>query len=129
MRTLGFSDFLATDIINECKKKAKDPNHCVVTASFIAVAESGAGQAVTGCNNVFGISGKCFKDVSESVDDWTVRYGKYWYRRENPSHFYSDTPKRKPPTRYCMSEESSASIGYCPNGFRHAWNAYNFLTK
>ena len=129
MEKLGFDRPLANSIINECKGKAKNPEHCVITASFIATAESGAGNNVTGCNNVFGMTGGCYATRTQAVQEWVAKYDRYWFRRPNPSHFYSDTPKRKPATLYCMSEESSGSEGYCPNGHRLSWKAYTVLTK
>jgi len=80
MMALGFSDSLATDIINECKKRAKNPDHCVRTATFIAVAESTAGNKVTESNNVFGIEKGKFASKKEAVEDWVTRYNRKWYK-------------------------------------------------
>lgn len=79
MRDLGFSSNLATDIINECKKSARDPAHCVRTATFIAVAESTAGNNAKK-NNVFGIQEGDFATKKEAVDDWISRYNRKWYK-------------------------------------------------
>lgn len=40
MVELGFEKNLATYVISRCKSEAQDPRHCVVTATFIAQAES-----------------------------------------------------------------------------------------
>lgn len=115
LESIGFDRPLATALINRCKATARDPRHCVITGAFIAKAESGAGQAVTSCNNVFGMTGGCYESRTAAIDEWVTKYDRWWYRRPNPSHFYSDTPKRKPATYYCMSEHSSNSNGFCPN--------------
>ena len=129
MEKIGFDRPLANVIINECKAYAKDPVHCIITASFIATAESSAGQNLTSCKNVFGITGGCYATRTEAVKVWVQKYVKFWFRRPDPSHFYSSTPKHKPASRYCMSEHSSGVSGYCPNGARASWETFNFLTK
>lgn len=126
----GMDEDLAKVIINECKAKAKDPRHCVVTASFISSAESSMGNSLDKCNNVFWVTGVCAKTRTEAVKDWVTRYNKYWYKTKGPHEFYSNTPKRIPRTYYCMSEHSSGAEGYCPNGFNHASDSYaQFKTK
>ena len=57
------------------------------------------------------------------------RYAKHWYKRANPNDFYSNVRKRKPPTRYCMDEHSTRSKGFCPAGWKHAWEAYGTITQ
>lgn len=50
MVALGFEPELATYVVNRCKAEAEDPKHCVVTATFIAEAESGCGQSARNHN-------------------------------------------------------------------------------
>jgi hypothetical protein len=44
MMDLGFTKKLSTYVIDRCKATARNPAKCVRTASFIAKAESNAGQ-------------------------------------------------------------------------------------
>lgn len=124
MISLGMDKPLSEVIINECKKTAKDPKHCIITATFISGAESTLGSNTDSCKNVFGVTGQCFKSRTDSVKDWVKRYNKFWYKQKDPNGFYSNSKSWKPKTRYCMSEHSSKSEWFCPNWHTNAWNLY-----
>lgn len=117
-------------LINECKKARISEDHCKILASSIAKAESNNGKNAYK-HNIFWINNwKVFYSDEESIKDWVIRYNKYWYKlKYQPKHFYSNNPKYPALTRYCMSEESSNSKGFCPNWRKHADSMYNYLTK
>ncbi len=129
LQKIGFEDKLAKSIINECKKSAKNPKNCVIVAWFIGKNESGAWRKVNSRNSVFWISGVSFETKEEAVKDFVKRYNKHWFRQTHPTSFYSATPKVKPKTQFCMSEDSSGAKGACPNGLRISMQAYNSLVK
>lgn len=124
MISVGMDRPLSEVIINECKRTAKDPKHCVVTASFISGAESTLGTNLDNCKNVFWVAGKCFTSRTEAVKDWVTRYNKYWHKQKDPNGFYSNSKSWKPKTRYCMDEDSSKSEWFCPNGHSNAWKVF-----
>lgn len=126
MQKIGFEKKLATYVINGCKRTARDPNKCVVTASMIAKAESNAGQDAY-MNNVWGINeGKTYKTKEANFDRWLKSYNKYWYKSPLPEHYYP--PKGQvSKTRYCTDEHSSKSAIGCPNWLRIATQTFNFF--
>lgn len=75
------------------------------------------------------MTGGCYPTRTEAVKEWVVKYNRYWYNQTTPDSFYSNTKSRNPKTYYCLSEHSSGSEGFCPNGHSHSWNAYIQLTK
>ena len=90
-----------------CKEhKAKNTNHCLKTGLAIAYAES-TWQVK---NNYFWLTSK-----DKSINSWTSRYVKYWYPAKNWGRFYWYNENRPAETRYCVSEESSWSVGWCKN--------------
>lgn len=127
MQKIGFDKKLATYVINWCKRTARDPNKCVVTASMIAKAESNAGQDAY-MNNVWGINEwKTYKSKEANFDRWLKSYNKYWYKSPLPEHYYP--PKGQvSKTRYCTDEHSSKSAVGCPHWLRIATQTFNFLS-
>lgn len=128
MIKLWYSKDLSRRIIDTCKLKAKDPRHCVVTASFIGKAESNAWQNAYK-NNVFGINIKhiTYKTEQDNLEIWMKSYNKKWYTMRHPNKFYS---KRwtLPYTHYCTSETSSNSKVWCPRWLEISTQAFNFLS-
>ena len=127
MVKLGFSKKLSAYIINGCKAETANPKRCVTTATFIAKNESGAGKTDS-YNNVFGFRGKKFVSEEDAVDEFIIRYNKYWYNSPKPEHYYP--PKGKTAkTWYCTDEKSSNSKVGCPNGLKISKIAYETLNK
>lgn len=127
--SLGYDEDLARYMIDECKEKADNPRHCVITAGFIGKAESQAGRTAHR-NNVFGFRKTRFPDTKKAVDSWIRNYTKKWHKTKGPAAFYSPKPGL-PPTRYCVDEvqKDGTVLPYCPNGYRNAMIAYKVLVK
>lgn len=66
----GMDRPLATVIINNCKAKALDPRHCVVTAAFISCAES-----------------SCWKNAKNYNVFWITSSKKYFSSRESAQSY------------------------------------------
>lgn len=114
MVKLGFDPELAEYVINRCKETAKNPEHCVITATFISKAESNCGKDAKG-NNVWGINeGKTYASKEVNFERWLRSYDKFWYRTTGPGEFYPNRGKVSR-TRYCTDEVSSGSEVGCPN--------------
>ena len=116
-------------VIKQCDNYSKYPEHCKKINSAIASAESNFGRNAHNYN-IYWNSKYKFKSFEQSIIQFNKTYNKYyWKPNYKPSDFYSNTPNRKPRTRYCMSEHSSNSSNYCPNWFKHSWNTFNYLSK
>ena len=99
------------EIFRECKAQAKDPNHCIAVAMSIWKAESWYKTSFYG---YFGYQGK-----NKTTKFWVSKYKKWWYKAKEWGRFYGYSSKNPAETRYCMSEYSSNSHWYCPNGRKH----------
>jgi hypothetical protein len=128
--SLGYNERIAWSLVYTCKDKAKDPRHCIIIGASILKAESGGGNKCYK-NGCFGILAGwiSYKTLEKWVEDWVTRYNKYWYRQENPSGFYSNSPNWKPKTHYCLSEHQpdGTTLNYCKNWHKHAWSAFNTI--
>lgn len=126
--SIGMPKDVANSLLTHCKALATDPAHCVKIGASILGAESSLGNRCHKNNCTWIEAGKiAYATKDEWIKDWVKRYIKFWFRRPNPDHFYSNSPDRLPATRYCMDEHSSGSKGYCPNGNMHAWKTFNSL--
>lgn len=126
---LWVKKYLADPIVENCKKIAKDPVHCIKKLSSIAIAESGWWENCIN-KNCIGLGWWKFhyKTYSEWINDWITRYNKYWYKTGKMSDFYP--PKGwKSKTRYCTSEVSSNSSLGCPNWLKHSSDFHAKLDK
>lgn len=128
--SLGIEPKIAGSLVWTCKEKAIDPVKCIKLGSSIVKAESGGGYRCykNGCFWILAgwIS---YKSVEAGVEDWVRRYNKYWYRQDNPSSFYSNSPNWKPKTHYCLSEHQPdwTTLSYCKNWHKHAWSMFNSI--
>jgi len=120
---------LGSIVIQQCNDFAVYPTHCKKIHSAIAKAESNLWKN-TYRYNIYWNSKYKFNSYKEAIIQFNKTYLKYyWKARYNPSHFYSNNPKIKPITRYCMSEHSSNSSNYCPNGWKISWRVWNYLSN
>lgn len=121
---------LAKPLVENCKRLATDPRHCIIAGASIIIAESGGKIKNCPRYNCMGLGGWSFRYTSYEVQiiDWINRYQKYWYKAKSAQFFY---PPRweKSKSRYCVSEESSWSTIGCPNWLSHASSVWNKLNK
>ena len=127
---LGITSTLSNLIVSECKEWAIDPRHCIIVASAIVINESG-GWKSNACKtrfNCFWIwSGKVvYTSYQEAVANWVSKYNRYWFKAKDMSFFYATT-WNIPPSRYCMSEDSSGSDLWCPTWLRIANSIFKKL--
>lgn len=118
---LGITSKLSNLIVSECKEWAIDPRHCIIVASAIIINESGGGKS-NACKtrfNCFWIgSGKVvYTNYQEAVANWISKYNRYWFKAKDMTFFYANSGDI-PPSRYCMSEDSSGSNLWCPHWLR-----------
>lgn len=122
---------IAESLVTNCKALADDPVRCIKIWAFIVVNESSGWKVCKKSNkyNCFGLSVKeNYKSYNDGVLHFIGKYNKYWYKQTSPDWFYSNSPDRKPPTRFCLSEDSSG-LPYCKNWHRIAWSVFNKLNK
>ncbi len=125
---IGLQKPLASQIVDSCKKFARDPVHCIKYASSVSWAESTGGQRCHkfGC---FWIKsgGIAYDSLADGTNDWVRRYNKYWYKATSVSDFY---PARWNVSkfRYCTSETSSNSSIGCPNGLKASSSLFNKIS-
>lgn len=126
---VGIIPEIAESLTTNCKALAQDPVRCIKIWAFIVVNESSWGK-VCKKSNKFNCFGLQVKEDYKSYNDWVLhfigKYNKFWYKQTNPNWFYSNSPDRKPPTRFCLSEVSSW-LPYCKNWHRIAWSVFNKL--
>lgn len=100
--------------LSDACTKAEDSKHCFGIWLAISNAETQMGKAKT---NHWYFGRKAHKDKSAY---WFVAsYNKYYYIPSKYNEwglFYGYWPNNPAPTSYCMSETSSNSQWYCPNG-------------
>jgi hypothetical protein len=104
--------FLYDNLLIECTNEEHsltNYHHCIKTWLAIAYAES----TFNNQNNYFWLMSK-----DKSIKSWVTRYVKYWYTAKEWSFFYWKNGISGE-SRYCMSEESSWSVGWCPNWLRN----------
>lgn len=127
---IGMDAELAKPLVENCKRLATDPRHCIISWASIIMAESGGKLKNCRKYNCMGLGGGSFRYTSYEVQiiDWISRYQKYWYKAKSASFFY---PARweVSKSRYCTSEESSGSTIGCPNWLSHASSTWNILNK
>lgn len=127
---IGMDVALAKPLVENCKRLADNPVHCIISWASIIMAESGG--KITNCRkyNCMGLGGGSFWYTSYEVQiiDWISRYNKYWYKAKSASFFYP-TRWEVSKSRYCTSEHSSWSSVGCPNWLSHASKTWNTLSK
>ncbi len=105
---------------DECyAQDVEDKEHCIRVGLSIAFAESSWKDNHT----PFWLQSK-----DKSFKKWVSSYKKYWYKWNEWGHFYWYSSDKPAPTRYCMSEESSNSNGFCPNGRKNFNKVFYNLT-
>lgn len=128
----GITSKLANLIVSECKEWAIDPRHCIIVASSIIINESGGGKSnacVKRFNCMWIWSGKvAYTSYEESIANWVQKYNRWWKNAKDMSFFYASSWEI-PPSRYCMSEDSSDSNVGCPIGKKITTNTWNKLNK
>ena len=127
---IGIDIKIAKPLVENCKRIANDPRHCIIAGASIIIAESGGKIKNCPRYNCMGLGGWSFRYTSYEVQiiDWINRYQKYWYKAKSASFFYP-AKWEKSKSRYCVSEESSWSTVGCPNGLKHSSNTWNKLSK
>lgn len=113
--------------LSDACNKAEDSKHCFWIWLAISNAETRMGN-VRSSHWYFGRVGSKDKSSYWFVDTYNRKYyipSKYneWWL------FYGYWPNQPAPTRYCMSETSSKSQWYCPNGRRHFNAIYSAYKK
>lgn len=104
---------------NECfKQEARNKEHCIKIWLSIAYAESSWKDNHT----PFWLQSK-----EKGFNKWVKSYNLYWYKAKNQYFFYWKDWK-KPKSNYCLSEESSWSQGWCPNGWKNFAKIFYNLT-
>lgn len=127
---IGIDAQLAKPLVENCKRLATDPRHCIIAWASIIMAESGG--KLKNCYKFncmwYWVSRFRYTSYEVQIIDWIESYKKYWYKAKSASFFY---PPRweKSKSRYCTSENSSGSEVGCPNGLSHASNTWNLLSK
>lgn len=106
---------LVNELSDACKT-ADNPKHCFWIGLSISKAESQMGNDPKAISHwYFGRAGSKDKSAYWFVNTYKRKY--YIVNKYNEGWmFYGYWPKNPAPTSYCMSEESSNSIWYCPNG-------------
>ena len=128
---VGIIPEIAESLVTNCKALAENPVMCIKIWAFIVVNESSGGKVCKKSNkyNCFGLQVKeNYKSYNDGVLHFIGKLNKYWYKQTSPDGFYSNSPDRKPPTRFCLSETSSW-LPYCKNWHRIAWSVFNKLNK
>lgn len=122
---------IAESLVTNCKALADNPIRCIKIWAFIVVNES-SGWKVCKKSNQYNCFGLSVKENYKSYNDWVLhfigKYNRFWFRQTSPDDFYSNSIDRKPPTRFCLSENSSW-LPYCKNWHRIAWSVFNRLNK
>lgn len=119
VKHLGYRESPTIALIQSCKDGSLDPQKCILVGLVLLYNESGNNQNSKACitrNNCFGINAgkKVYSSLDEWMDNFVVKYSKYWHKSQSASFFYSSAGKVSP-SRYCTSEDSSnTSIG-CPH--------------
>lgn len=92
---------------DECyAQKVHNKKHCIKTWLSIAYAESSWKDLQTQF---------WLKSKDKSYKKWVKSYKKFWYKAQDWWYFYGYNKDKLAPTRYCVSEDSSWTVGWCPN--------------
>ena len=137
MIKLWYSDYHTKLIINKCKKYERLwklkwwVENCILAIASIWISES---WWFRHCyrNQCLWVKSKWFKNVSESLDDWIIRYNKYWYKWKQKwwARFFYSLNWRASQSRYCTEEASSWFKRFdCWNGYKHFNYTFNYLIK
>lgn len=125
---IGIDEKLARPLVENCKRFALNPRHCIIAWASIMTAESG--WKLENCNhkNCMGLGWWWFwYDTYEAgVIDWITRYSRFWYKAKSATFFYP-AKGEKSKSRYCTSELSSGSEVWCPFGLSHASSTWKKL--
>lgn len=127
---VGIDKKLAQPLVENCKRMATSPVHCIIAWASVITAESG--WKLKNCyhkNCTWLWAWWLWYDTYEAwIIDWIIRYNKYWYKAKSASFFYPSVGE-KSRSRYCTSEHSSWSAVGCPNGQKSAQATWNKLSK
>lgn len=126
---LGIRSEISTALVKNCKALADDPVKCLKMWASIVKNESGGGYNCRKYNkyNCFGLQVKdAYKSYDDAVLHWVGKFSKRWYKAQNMGFFYSPAWSL-PPSRYCISEDSSNTAIGCPHGLKISTDFYNSL--
>ena len=126
---LGIRSEISTALVKNCKALANDPVKCLKMWASIVKNESGGGYNCRKYNkyNCFGLQVKdAYKSYDDAVLHWVGKFSKRWYKAQNMGFFYSPAWSL-PPSRYCISEDSSNTAIGCPHGLKISTDFYNSL--
>ena len=127
---IGIDAQLAKPLVENCKRLATDPRHCIIAWASIIMAESGG--KLKNCYKFncmwYWVSRFRYTSYEVQIIDWIGSYNKYWYKAKSANFFYP--PKWEySKSRYCVSEESTWSSVGCPAWLGHASKTWNLLSK
>lgn len=122
---------IADSLIVNCKAIASDPRKCVIVWASIVVNESSWGLHCRK-NNKYSCFWIMWKQNYKSYDDATLhfvwKFERWWYKANDMSFFYSKS-WTLPPSRFCISEDSSWSAVWCPNWLKNSSAVFNSLNN
>lgn len=131
VKHLGYREAPAISLISTCKASSWDPRHCILVWLVLMYNEAGNQQKSKACidrNNCFGI--KSWKAVYSSLDEWmenwVIRFNKYWYKADSAEYFYPDLWKTST-TKYCTTEKQHEPKIGCPDWQEIATAKWNQL--
>jgi len=122
---IWYSPYKSALIINKCKKFRKTwVVDCIIALASIWKAESNMFRKCYN-NNCVGMYDwrKWYKNISDWLDDFMIRYNKYWYtwRQKWGTHFFYPYNWKMPLSRYCL-----ARTNYWYLNFK---KTFNYLIK
>ncbi len=129
---IWYTDYQSKLIINKCKKfRTTWVVDCIIAIASIWKSES---WAFKHCYRwqCMGVKKFWFKNLSANLNDWLIRYNKYWYkwRRKGWARFFYSINWKPSLSRYCTEEASSWYKKYnCINGYKHFQNVFYYLIK
>lgn len=128
---LGIRDEIAESLVINCKALADDPRKCIIIGAAIVNNESGGGYKCKKKNpyNCFGLSvQEDYKSYNDWVIHWIGKWNRFWFKAKDMSHFYSPAWEL-PPTRFCVSEDSTWTAVGCPAGLKNSTIIFNKLNQ
>lgn len=128
---IGIRQEIAVSLVENCKALAEDPRKCVIAWASIVTSESSGWWNCRKNNkyNCFWImQNNNYKSYNDATLHFAWKFQKWWRNAKSASFFY---PSRwqKSPSRFCVSEHSSNSVIWCPNGQKNAQIIWDKLEK
>lgn len=128
---IGIRQEIAISLVENCKALAEDPRKCVIAWASIVTSESSGWWNCRKNNkyNCFWImQNNNYKSYNDATLHFAWKFQKWWRNAKSASFFY---PSRwqKSPSRFCVSEHSSNSVIWCPNGQKNAQIIWDKLEK